>query len=177
MIQRCDGSSAAKPQCSARRRRARWAASRRAGSRTRRTSPHSPIFQADGSTACTAADRREASCSTWIRASVRHMANRKRAAGTGITNARAIIRCSCSTSSAIWSAARCVPATSIAPTAETACSSRSWRATRTKSHAFTFAATPASPIPTYTIISKPRPSDTSSVCRRTASCKRGSAIF
>ena len=39
------------------------------------------------------------------------------ASGTATTHAPAIIRCSCSTSSAIWNAARCVPATCTAPTA------------------------------------------------------------
>ena len=61
----------------ARRRRARWAASRRAGSRPKRTFPRSPIFPANGSTAFMPAVRREASCSTWIRASARRMANRR----------------------------------------------------------------------------------------------------
>jgi hypothetical protein len=37
--------------------------------------------------------------------------------GMGITSAPATIRCSCSTSLAIWSAAPCVPATFTAPTA------------------------------------------------------------
>src|SRR5215813_10972436 len=42
-----------------------------------------------------------------------------------ITNPPAIIRCSCSISSAIWNAALYVPATCTAPTAGRACSSRS----------------------------------------------------
>ena len=37
----------------------------------------SPIFPANGSTGCMAAARREASCSTWIRASARPMASRR----------------------------------------------------------------------------------------------------
>ena len=49
-------------------RRARWAASRRSGSRHSRTSLLLPTCPASGSTLCTAAARREASCSTWIRA-------------------------------------------------------------------------------------------------------------
>jgi hypothetical protein len=49
-------------------RRARWAASRRSGSRHLRTSLLLPTCPASGSTLCTAAARREASCSTWIRA-------------------------------------------------------------------------------------------------------------
>ena len=52
----------------ARRRRARWAASRRSGSRRKRTYRRSPIFPANGSIAFMIAVRREASCSTWIRA-------------------------------------------------------------------------------------------------------------
>ena len=43
----------------ARPRRARWDASRRNGSRVRRTSPRSPICPGSGSTACTAGVRRE----------------------------------------------------------------------------------------------------------------------
>jgi Transposase DDE domain group 1 len=49
-------------------RRARWAASRHAGSRRKGTFARSVIFPVAGSTLCTAAARREASCSTWIRA-------------------------------------------------------------------------------------------------------------
>ena len=55
---------------SARRRRARWAASRRVGSRPTRTFRLSPIFPANGSTAFMPPSAAEASCSTWIRASV-----------------------------------------------------------------------------------------------------------
>ena len=154
----------------------RWAASRPARLQPRKTSARSPTFRVDGSTACTVADRQGAFCSIWIRASVRRTASKRRVAGPAITNARAIIRCSCSTSSAIWNAARCVPATSIARTAGTACSSQSWRATKATSHASISAATLASPIPTSTTISKPRASNTSFACRRTGSCKRRSAI-
>jgi DDE family transposase len=46
----------------------RWAASRRNGSRHPRTSLLLPICPASGSTLCTVAARRGASCSTWIRA-------------------------------------------------------------------------------------------------------------
>lgn len=46
----------------------RWAVSRRSGSRHLRTSLLLPICPASGSSLCTAAVRREASCSTWIRA-------------------------------------------------------------------------------------------------------------
>ena len=44
------------------------------------------------------------------------LASRRTVSGTGITTAPVIIHCSCSISSAIWSAARFVPATSTAPT-------------------------------------------------------------
>ena len=44
------------------------------------------------------------------------MASRRIASGTAITPAPAITRCSCSTSSVIWNAALCVPATFTAPT-------------------------------------------------------------
>ena len=49
-------------------RRARWAGSRRSGSQLRRTFRRLPTSPATGSTAFMAAARREASCSTWIRA-------------------------------------------------------------------------------------------------------------
>jgi hypothetical protein len=62
------------------------------------------------------------------------------------TVARAIIRCFCSTSSAIWSAVRYAPATFAALTAGRACSSRSSSATRARSSAFIFAPTPPSPM-------------------------------
>jgi hypothetical protein len=55
------------------------------------------------------------------------MANRRTASGTAITNAPAIIRCSFSTSSAIWNDAPCVPAMFTAPTVGMACGSRSRR--------------------------------------------------
>src|SRR6266545_4660086 len=53
------------------------------------------------------------------------MASRRTACGTAITPAPAIIRCSCSTNSAIWNAARYVPATCTALMAGAMCSSRS----------------------------------------------------
>src|SRR5262249_46655183 len=46
-----------------------------------------------------------------------------------------ITRCSYSTSSVIWNAALCVPATCTVPMAGMVCSSRSLRATRARSHA------------------------------------------
>ena len=63
------------------------------------------------------------------------LASRRTASGTGITTAPAIIHCSCSISSAIWSAARFVPATSIAPMAGRACLIPSWRAITARSRA------------------------------------------
>jgi Transposase DDE domain group 1 len=80
---------------------------------------------------------REASSSTWIRASDRRMVNRRTASGTAIMNAPAITRCSCSTSSVIWNAALCVPATCTAPTAGRVCSSRSSCGIRARSCAST----------------------------------------
>src|ERR1700720_4893376 len=65
--------------------------------------------------------RREASCSTWIRASVRLTANKRTASGTATMPAPAIIRSSCSTSSVTWNDVRFVPATSTAPTDGTVC--------------------------------------------------------
>src|SRR6516164_1318571 len=44
------------------------------------------------------------------------MASKRIACGTAITPAPVITRCSCSISSVIWNAARCVPAMSTAPT-------------------------------------------------------------
>src|SRR5215472_1555981 len=68
MIRRCAGLLAARRLRAVRLHRARWAASRRNGSRHPRTSVLLPICPASGSTLCTVAARREASCSTWIRA-------------------------------------------------------------------------------------------------------------
>jgi hypothetical protein len=49
-------------------RQAKWDGLRHNGSRHLRTSPLLPTCPASGSTLCMAAARREASCSTWIRA-------------------------------------------------------------------------------------------------------------
>src|SRR6202048_5188798 len=68
--------------------------------------------------------RREASCSTWIRASVRLTANKRIASGTATIPAPATIRSSCSTSSVTWNDVRFVPATSTAPTDGAVCLSR-----------------------------------------------------
>ena len=61
----------------ARRRRAKWGASRRSGLRRGGTCRLSPIFPANGSTAFIRVVRQEALCSTWIRALVRRTANRR----------------------------------------------------------------------------------------------------
>src|SRR6202045_485119 len=76
---------------------------------------------ADGLTGFLHGVRREASCSTWIRASVRLTANKGTASGTATMPAPAIIRSSCSTSSVTWNDVRFVPATSPAPTDGTVC--------------------------------------------------------
>ncbi len=99
------------------------------------------------------------------------------ASGTATSTAPATTRCSCSTSSAIWNAARCVPATSTAPTAGRTCWSRSWPAIGARSRASTSAPTPPSPIPeVYEYPGSRGRSSTRSGCRPTASCRRGSAI-
>jgi hypothetical protein len=51
---------------------------------------------------------------------------------TAISAAPAITRCSCSTSSAIWSGAPCGPATCTAPMAGPRCWGRWWRVTETR---------------------------------------------
>src|SRR5450759_979778 len=62
-IRRCAGSSAAKRLMVTRLRRARWAASRRAGSPWKRTCQRSLIFPAGGSISSMIVVRQEASCS------------------------------------------------------------------------------------------------------------------
>jgi len=94
---------------------ARWAASRPNGWQGRKTSPRLPICRANGSTRCTSGVSRGSSCSIWIRARARLTAHRKAAPTMGISAAPVIIRCSCSTSSAIWSGAPCARATCTAP--------------------------------------------------------------
>jgi hypothetical protein len=80
-----------------------------------------PIFQDNGLTGFMHGVRREASCSTWIRGSVRLTANKRIASGTATIPAPATIRSSCSTSSVTWNDVRFVPATSTAPTDGTVC--------------------------------------------------------
>jgi hypothetical protein len=106
-IRQCSGLSVAKRLKVTQPRRARWAASRRSGSQHPRTSLLFPTCPASGSTSSTVEGR--------LTAFGRHgfeprpAANRRIASGTVITPAPAVTRCSCSTSSAIWKAARCVP--------------------------------------------------------------------
>ena len=85
-------------------------------------------------------------------------------------------RLSCSTSSAIWSAAPCGLATSTAPMDGKASWSRSWRAIAASSRASISGPTPASPIPKSTSISKAKGSNTPFVCLPTAYCRNASAI-
>lgn len=67
MTRQCARSSSGGPPSPVRPRRGRRGALKHAGAPPRRTSQPSPIFPVDGSTACTAADRQGAFCSTWFR--------------------------------------------------------------------------------------------------------------
>ena len=69
-------------------------------------------------------DRRTASSSTWVARRARPMDSRRARPGTGTSAVPVIIRCSCSTSSATWSAASCVLAMLIALKAGALCWSR-----------------------------------------------------
>src|ERR1700676_5543118 len=93
------------------------AAASRSGCPGPRTSPLLSICPAGGLTRCTSGVNRALSCSTWIRARANPTATRKAVPTMGTSAVRAITRCSCSTSSAIWSGARCVRGTSTAPPA------------------------------------------------------------
>src|SRR5215831_1877350 len=86
-----------------------------------------------------------------------------------------ITRCSCSISSVIWNAARCVPAMSTAPTAGRMCSTRSCNAIEARSRASIFAPMQPSPCPRSTSFSKRSGSSMRSGCRPTKSCKVGLA--
>jgi hypothetical protein len=70
-----------------------------------------------GSTGCTRAGHRTASSSTWTARRARPGASRKARPTTATSAAPATTRCSCSTSSAIWSGACCAPATFTPPRA------------------------------------------------------------
>ena len=67
-------------------------ASKRNGSRARRTSRHSPINPGSGSTAYINGGRPNSSCSIWIRARARSTASRKGARTTAISAAPATTR-------------------------------------------------------------------------------------
>src|SRR6202040_1534773 len=103
---------------------ARWAASRPNGWRGRKTSPLLPICRASGSTRCTSGVSRGSSCSIWIRAKARLTGHSKAAPTMGVSAAPVIIRCSCSTSLAIWSGAPCARATCTATPAGEKCWNR-----------------------------------------------------
>jgi len=121
----------------------------------RRTSPRLPSFLGSGSTACTGGVRLNSSCSTWILARARSTASRRGAPTTVISAAPAITRCSYSTSSAIWSGARCGPAMFTAPMNGRARCARWLRAIPTRSRACIFAPTLLLPCP-MCMSSKPR---------------------
>ena len=89
-------------------------------------------------------------------ARARPMASRRARPRTATSAAPAITRCSCSTSSATWSAARCGPATSTAPRAGGTCWSRWSRAIGARSRASTSAPMRPSPSPRSTSFWKPR---------------------
>src|ERR1700730_14441368 len=65
---RCVGLLAARRLWAKQPRRPIWAASRRVGSRRKRTFRRSPIFPANGSIPSMVVVRRDGSCSIWIRA-------------------------------------------------------------------------------------------------------------
>src|SRR5262252_1158140 len=93
------------------------------------------------------------------------------ACGTAITPAPVITRCSCSISSVIWNAARCVPAMSTAPTAGRMCSTRSCNAIEARSRASIFEPMQPSPCLRSTSFSKRSGSSMRSGRRPTKSCK------
>ena len=116
VIPRCAGSSAARRSSAAQHRPARWGGSRPSCWRTTRTSRPLRTCRGCGSTGFTTTIRRGAWCSTWTAPSARHSVSRRARPITATSAAPAITRCSCSTSSATWSVARCAPATCTAPT-------------------------------------------------------------
>ena len=85
------------------------------------------------------------------------------------------VRCSCSTSSAIWNAAICDPATCTAPMAGTTCSSRSSCAIAAGSGASISGPMPPSPCRVSTSTWRLSTSNTRSGCPPTKSCRTGSA--
>ena len=107
----CVGSWAARRLTAVRHRPARWAGSRPSCWRRITTSQPFAICPVPGSTGFVGASRRSPSCSTWTARSAPSMAGSRARPTTAISAAPAIIRCSCSTGSATWSAALCAPAT------------------------------------------------------------------
>jgi len=107
-------------------RPAGWGGSRSRGWQVTRTSLRSPISPGSGLIVFMIAVRCGRSCSAWIRVSVRPMAI---TAYYGHFACTCYHRCSCSTSSAIWSVLHCVRATSTRRTTGRTCSNRSWPAT------------------------------------------------
>src|SRR5271167_4457748 len=103
------------------------------------------------------------------------MASRRWACGTVIMPAPAIIRCLCSTTSAIWNAALCVPATCTARTVGRKYSTRSWRVTGARSRASISAPTRASLTLKSMISWKPSGSSMRSGFRPTGFYRIGSA--
>ena len=73
-----------------------------------------PASPANGSMRSMPSVRRRSSAWIWTALRAQFMATRKARCGTGISNRSACTRCSCSTSSAIWSVVSCVLATCTA---------------------------------------------------------------
>ena len=176
VIPRCAGSSAARRSSAAGHRPARWGGSRPSCWRTTRTSRPLRTCRGCGSTGFTTTIRRGASCSTWTAPSARHSVSRRAQPITATSAAPAITRCSCSTSSATWSVARCAPATCIAPTDGVMSWYRWSNVTRDEPFASTSAAMRPSPHRRSTTTSKPKACSTPSGCPPTRCCKRASLI-
>jgi ABC-type nitrate/sulfonate/bicarbonate transport system substrate-binding protein len=94
----------------------------------RRGSVEGLILLANGSTRFTPAVRSMSWCWTWTAALAPLMASRRARPTMATSAAPAIIRCSCSTSSAIWNGPACAPAMFTAPMAGGRCWNRWWRA-------------------------------------------------
>ena len=101
------------------------------------------------STRLTSASRRRLSCSTWTAPSARPTVTRRARPTTVTSAARAITRCSCSTSSAIWSVAPCVRATCTAPMNGAMCWTRWSLDTGTRHSGVISVVTPPSPRPRF----------------------------
>jgi hypothetical protein len=102
-------------------------------------------------------------------------ATRKAPPITATSPAPAIIRCSCSTSSAIWNAPRCVRAMSTRRTVGRKCWSRSWPDIGGSSSAATSAPMRPFRILRSTSSWRAKASSTRSVCRPTTCCRSVSA--